>query len=238
MTNTSIPSRRLSVALAGLMAVAAATATIAITGTADGQASNMAGMHHGAATAQGHGASVTARQLRFHDAMRKLWEDHITWTRMAIVSFAADAPDLKPTEARLLANQDDIGNAITPYYGKAAGHALTKLLKEHIIGAVTLMSAAKSGDSAATAKAKADWYANGNRIADFLHSANPTAWPKPVMRSMMKAHLDETLDEAVNRLNGHFAADIRAYDRVHRHILMMADALSAGIMRQFPKRFR
>lgn len=238
MTSNSTPSRPLTMALAGLIAVGAATAAIAISGTADGQASGMAGMRHDAATAQVRGGSVTAKQLRFHDAMRKLWEDHITWTRMAIVSFAADAPDLKPTEARLLANQDDIGNAIKPYYGKAAGNALTKLLKEHIVGAVTLMAAAKSDDSAATAKAKADWYANGNKIADFLHGANPTAWPKSVMRSMMKAHLDETLDEAVNRLTGHFAVDIRAYDRVHHHILMMADSLSAGIMRQFPKRFR
>lgn len=238
MTSKTSPARRLTLMLAALIAVGAATAAIAISSTGAGQADGVRGMQHGAGAVQAHGASVTARQLRFHDAMRKLWEDHITWTRLAIVSFAADAPDLKVTEARLLANQDDIGNAIKPYYGRAAGAALTKLLKEHILGAVTLMSAAKSGDAAATATAKAAWYANGNRIADFLHAANPAAWPKAAMRSMMKGHLDQTLDEAVNRLGGHFAADIRDYDRVHRHILMMADSLSAGIIKQFPQRFR
>ena len=55
---------------------------------------------------------------------------------------------------------------------------------------------------------------------------------------MMKAHLDETLQEAVDRLNGRFAADIRDYEAVHRHILEMADQLSAGIVAQFPGRFR
>jgi hypothetical protein len=58
------------------------------------------------------------------------------------------------------------------------------------------------------------------------------------MRTMMKEHLDETLAEATHRLQGNFAADIRDYEAVHRHILEMADMLSDGIMRQFPKRFR
>lgn len=234
MTTDSTPGRRITLSLAGLIAVAAATAAIAISGAGAGHASSTYGAQD---HAHGNASAVTAKQQAFHDGMRKLWEDHITWTRMAIVSFAADAPDLKATEARLLANQVDIGNAIKPYYGKAAGKALTKLLKEHIIGAVELMTAAKSGDDTATAKAKAAWYANGNEIADFLSAANPKGWSKQAMRSMMKGHLDQTLDEAVNRLHGRFAADIRDYDRIHRHILTMADALSDGIMRQFPKRF-
>jgi hypothetical protein len=78
--------------------------------------------------------------------MRKLWEDHITWTRLAIVSFAAGGADLQATETRLLRNQTDIGNAIKPFYGDDAGNKLTALLKEHIMGAVDLLAAAKAGD--------------------------------------------------------------------------------------------
>jgi hypothetical protein len=170
--------------------------------------------------------------------MRKLWEDHITWTRLAIVSFAGGLPDLQATEARLLANQVDIGNAIKPYYGRAAGNRLTALLKDHILGAVALLQAAKSGDQTAIGTASAAWYANANQIADFLHDANPHAWSRTTMRAMMKTHLDQTLAEAQHRLGGDFAADVRDYDAVHRHILEMADTLSDGIMRQFPKRFR
>jgi hypothetical protein len=182
--------------------------------------------------------TATTRRLAFHDAMRKLWEDHITWTRLAIVSFAGGLPDLPATEARLLANQVDIGNAIKPYYGRAAGARLTALLREHILGAVALLQAAKSGDQAQIATASAAWYANANQIADFLHAANPHAWSKTAMRSMMKIHLDETLAEAQHRLQGDYAADVRDYDAVHHHILAMADMLSAGIIRQFPARFR
>src|SRR5688572_11942105 len=76
--------------------------------------------------------------LEFRNAMRKLWEDHITWTRLYIVSAAASLPDKDATAQRLLRNQEDIGNAIKPYYGAAAGNQLTALLKDHILGAVEL----------------------------------------------------------------------------------------------------
>jgi hypothetical protein len=33
-------------------------------------------------------------------------------------------------------------------------------------------------------------------------------------------------------------ADVRAYDAVYNHILMMADALSDGIVKQFPGTFK
>jgi hypothetical protein len=194
-----------------------------------------------AAPAAHHGTRAhapAARQLAFHDGMRKLWEDHITWTRLAVVSFAAGLPDLQATENRLLANQVDIGNAIKPFYGRKAGNRLTTLLREHILGAVALLHAAKSRDAAAISDASKAWYANARQIADFLHAANPHNWPRRQMRRMMKAHLDETLAEAQDRLNGRFAADIRDYEAVHRHILRMADMLSSGIIRQFPRRFR
>jgi hypothetical protein len=229
MTSHPPRTRRLALTLAGLAVVVAATLALVASGT---QAES--GHHHGAAGA----ARINHKQLAFHDAMRKLWEDHVTWTRLAIVSFAHDLPDLSATETRLLRNQTDIGNAVKPYYGAAAGNRLTALLKEHILGAVALLEAAKAGDPALIAKRRDEWYANGRQVADFLHRANPRNWPKRDLREMMKTHLDQTLQEAVDRLGGKYAADIRDYERIHRHILEMADTLSAGIMKQFPRRFR
>src|SRR5512141_3276206 len=103
----------------------------------------------------------------FHDGMRKLWEDHITWTRLYIVSAASDLPDKGLTAQRLLQNQVDIGNAIKPFYGDAAGNQLTALLRDHILLAAQLIDAAKSGNKAAFADANQRWYANANDIADF-----------------------------------------------------------------------
>jgi len=188
--------------------------------------------------ADAHGA--TATRAAFHDAMRKLWEDHIVWTRQFIVSAATEAenlPDTAPTVDRLLANQTDIGNAIKPFYGDAAGDALTQLLREHILTAADLIAAAKAGDDDAVAAAAAAWYANAHDIAVFLSDANPRSWPLDEMDAHMKSHLDLTLEEAVARLEGRYADDIAAYDRVHADILKMADMLSAGIIAQFPSHF-
>lgn len=168
-------------------------------------------------------------------AMRKLWEDHITWTRLYIVSFAADLPDLAATTQRLLRNQSDIGNAIKPYYGQRAGKALTALLRQHILGAADLLAAVKVGNTAGVAKKKAAWYANGNQIARFLHDANPHEWALRDMQQMMRRHLDLTLEEAVAHLEGRYHDDIKAYDRVHGEILIMADMLTAGIVARFPR---
>ena len=169
--------------------------------------------------------------------MRKLWEDHVTWTRLAIVSYIDELPDLEATVARLMQNQTDIGDAIKPFYGDAAGEELMQLLEEHINGAVDIMAAAKAGNQKQTEKASAAWYVNGNQVADFLSDANPDNWPRDEMRSMMSTHLDQTLDEAVQRLEGDHEAEVRTYDEIHLDILEMADALSDGILAQFPEKF-
>jgi hypothetical protein len=172
--------------------------------------------------------------------MRKLWEDHITWTRLYIVSAATlpdDLPDIGPTATRLLANQDDIGAAVGSFYGKAAGDQLAALLRQHIAVAAQAIAAAKAGDSAGLHSALDDWYANADAIASFLSAANPRSWPLDEMRAHMREHLDLTLQEAVDRLQGNYAADIADYDRIHSQILGMADMLSDGIVAAFPARF-
>jgi hypothetical protein len=174
----------------------------------------------------------------FHDGMRRLWVDHVTWTRLFIVSFVAELPDLQPTTDRLLQNQVDIGDAIKPFYGRAAGDRLTDLLTDHILTAAQLLQAARDNDQAALDQAKAHWYANAREIARFLHRANPENWSLSDLRTMMKDHLDLTLQEASQQLAGEFAAGVATYDQVETEILHMADMLSAGIVAQFPSIFR
>jgi hypothetical protein len=190
--------------------------------------------HHGHDTTSA--ASRASRQA-FHDGMRKLWEDHIVWTRLVIVSVADDLADQSVTVDRLLRNQDDIGDAIKPFYGDAAGEQLSALLREHIVGAANILTAAKAGDADAVEAATAAWYANADEIAAFLATANPRNWELGEMQAMMREHLDLTLEEAVARLQGRYADDIAAYDEIHLQILEMADMLSDGILAQFPARF-
>lgn len=170
--------------------------------------------------------------------MRKLWEDHITWTRLYIVSATASLPDKDATAQRLLRNQADIGNAIKPFYGEAAGTKLTALLKDHITIAVEIIDAAMKGDAARKDDAVKRWSVNADDIAAFLSGANPSNWPAADMKKMMRDHLDLTTAELVARLQKNWAADVQAYDNVHDEILRMSDMLSDGIARQFPTKFK
>jgi hypothetical protein len=230
MNSSSFAGRRVTLSLAALVAIASMVVVLAISGTRESHAEG----------AHAHGAPVpvrTAKAVAFHDAMRALWEAHGAWTHMVIVSFVGNLPDLTAEEQVLLRNQVDIGNAVKPYYGRAAGDQLTKLLKEHILGAVNVLVAAKSGDQTKLAQAKTAWFANGRQIADYLHAADPKFLPRAAARQMMNTHLNQVIDQAVDELTGNYAADARAFAPYIHHILDMADMISGGIIRQFPGRF-
>jgi len=182
-------------------------------------------------------ASYAVSKQAFHDGMRKLWEDHVTWTRLFIVSAAAGLPDKDATTQRLLQNQTDIGNAVAEFYGRDAGNKLTALLKDHILIAANIVTAAKAGDNAKVASENKRWRDNATDIAKFLSGANPKNWPTATLQNAMFMHLDQTLDEATHQLKGDYAASIKDYDRVVEHILGMADVLSDGIIKQFPSKF-
>lgn len=191
----------------------------------------------GAKGAEMRGPSkITPVELTLRQDMRKLWTDHVVWTRDYIIAAVGDQPDQKAAADRLLKNQEDIGNAVAGYYGKAAGDKLTGLLKEHITIAVDLIKAAKAGDAASQKAAETKWQTNADQIATFLSGANPN-WPKATLGDMMKMHLSTTTDEVVARLHKDWAGDAKAFDAVYDHILKMADALSDGIVKQFPDKF-
>lgn len=182
--------------------------------------------------------AMTPKALAFHDAMRALWEIHGTYTERAIVDAVGGLPDTNLVVAQLLRNQVEIGNAVKPYYGAAAGNELTTLLKAHINDAVATVLAAKSGNASATAEAKAKFYANGRQLAAFLHAANPGNWPLNAMQMMMRVHLNQVVQLAVDQIQGRYGAAITLYDAYIDHILVgMADMLSEGIMNQFPAKF-
>ena len=169
-------------------------------------------------------------------ALRKLWADHVIWTRQYIVAAVAGTPDAAEAAGRLLKNQEDIGAAIATYYGKAGGERLTDLLKQHIMIAVDLVAAAKAGDQTAFATHDARWTANIGEIATFLAGANPY-WPKKDVLDLLALHLKLTKDETVARITSDWVADVKAFDDIFTEIMVVADTLYDGIVAQFPGRF-
>ena len=237
--NTTRPPRPIPLALTVLVALFSALAALAVSNAHDAHAHGEADHRATAATHGGHSSATVSRQeLALRSGMRRLWEDHIVWTRLAIISLTTSSPDTEATVGRLLKNQADIGNAVKPFYGNAAGAKLSRHLRRHILIAADLIAAAKAGDQAGLAAAQARWEQNAEDIATVLASVNPRHWNAATMKRELRPHLELTTREAVARLRSDWAADVTAYDAIHRHALHFADLLSTGLVRQFPGRFR
>jgi hypothetical protein len=181
-------------------------------------------------------AVYTQSVVDLRNAMRQLWEEHIVYTRGYITSALAGLDDTGKVAERLLRNQDDIGNAIKPIYGEEAGKKLAALLRDHILIAADIVTAAKAGDNDGVAKGEKRWTGNADDIAAFLSSANPN-WPLQTLKDMLYKHLAFTTTEVVSRIKKDWSSDIEAYDKGHAHMLMFADMLTDGIVKQFPKKF-
>jgi hypothetical protein len=234
MATSTMTRRRFR--LGWIAALVALTLTAAACGSDDKDDTSASSTTSPAATSAD--AQQGKASLDLHSGMRKLWADHMQWTYATVDAFFHDAKALDPTLQRLLTNQDDIGNAIKPFYGDAAGSKLTELLRTHINEAVPVLQAAQAGDDAALKKAQDDWYANAQQIADFLTKANPDNWPRSATMPALKMHIDQTTTYAVDLLQGDFATAIEDYGHAFDHMMELADILANGIVEQFPDKFQ
>lgn len=179
---------------------------------------------------------VSKPAIELKTNMRKLWEDHVTWTRNVILCLVDDVAGTEQAVKRLYQNQDDIGNSIKPFYGEEAGKKLTDLLHSHISISAEVILAAKAGNAGLLQETNKRWYENSDEISVFLSKANNN-WELADMKMMMHNHLKLTSDEAVQRITKEYGADVIAYDQLHFEILKMSDILAEGIIKQFPEKF-
>jgi hypothetical protein len=180
-------------------------------------------------------AKQKTTRLAYHDEWRKLWEDHITWTRVVIMGILSDLPGTNVYIDRLLQNAQDMEDALAPYYGDDA-EVFGDLITDHLVIAAQILQAAKNGQP--LDGLIASWYANAHDIAVQMNEMNPEFWPLEETEKMWTDHLDATLAEAVAHLTGDFEGEVSAYDEVHDLALEMADFFSDGVMRQFPNGFQ
>ena len=177
--------------------------------------------------------ALSAKAMALHDDMRRLWSDHVVWTRNYIVAAVTNDPSASVALSRLMKNQEDIGNAIRAFYGDAAATQLTTLLKQHISIAGELVAAAAAGNTAKATDADKRWHDNALAIAVFLSAANPN-WPQATLVDMLNKHLSLTAREATDRIKKNWTDDQMAFDLIYSQAMEMADALSTGIIAQFP----
>jgi hypothetical protein len=181
-------------------------------------------------------AIISKAEAVLNQVFRMLWEQHVAWTRMLIISIAAGLPDEELVTERLLRNPPDMAAVFRRYYGDRIASRFSSLMKDHLVLAAQLVKDAKAGNSQAAEEAEKKWYANADEIAAFLSTINSN-WPKSVLMNMLHEHLSMTKDEAVLRLSKKYNSDITVYDQIEKQALEMADAFTDGIIKQFFNNF-
>lgn len=179
----------------------------------------------------------SAKYKELNEGMRKLWSDHMHWTLTVVDDFFHHPDALDASLTRPLQNQQDIGAAIVPYYGQAAGDQLAALLTEHIELAVPVLTAAQNNDQAALETAVANWNQNATDIANFLTAANPDNWPQSATEPALLHHIEHTIDYSVKILQNDHTGALSTFEHALEHMLQLADTLSEGIAKQFPDKF-
>lgn len=179
---------------------------------------------------------VSKSEMNLSNTMRMLWEQHIVWTRMTIISIIAGLADVDFVTRRLLRNPVDFEKALSPLYGDRISSKFRDLFKSHLIIASELVKAAKAGNKKAASNAEKRWYTNADEIAVFLGKINPY-WSQSDWQKMLHEHLALTKSEAVDILTGNYEEGINLYDQIEKQALKMADVMTKGIIRQFPEKF-
>lgn len=165
--------------------------------------------------------------------IRKLWSQHVYWTRFFIISTAAELPDLECVTNRLLQNPNDFAQMLEPFYGCKYSDKFQMLLTEHLQLGGKLVNAAKNNDQKAANCIRKKWYANADEISKFLACINP-CWCESKWKKMFYEHLEMMEKEAGMRLQCCYEKDIEIFDKIECEALMMADYMFCGIIKQFP----
>lgn len=184
---------------------------------------------------QASATSATALTTRL--ALRDLWVEHIFWIRnYAIANQDGNAAQAAVAQNEVVSNAKAIANSIAPLYGQPAADQLLTLLAGHW-GAVKHYSDARvANDKAGQQAAIAELSANAKSLAAFLAKANPYL-PEPTLQAMLSAHGAHHVTQIEQLAAKDYKGEAQTWGMMRTHILALADALTAGLIKQFPDKF-
>jgi hypothetical protein len=160
---------------------------------------------------------------------RTLWNDHISYTRNAIISNIANLGDTTDIAGRLFKNQEDIGEFISPYYSSEQVSKLVTLLSQHIALAIDVINDIEGSLD--------KWRLNGTEIVDHMYSMNRAFWPVAITQPLWNRHMFYTNEQIVARKEQNWVRDILGYDVNHTTINEFADLFANGTIYQNIEKF-
>ena len=200
-----------------------------LAGAAPAVAHDMAPMRVAAVSANPAKVAATKK------AVEGLWVGHINAVRAVVVA-ETSGKDTKAAEGEVVSNAHAIADTIAGFYGKPAGDKLFTLLAGHYGAVKAYLDATVAKDSAKQGGATDKITSNADEIATFLSGANPYL-PKATLLEMLTVHGSQHISQIQQLEAKDAAAETKTAAAMKTHILMLADALTDGIAKQFPEKF-
>lgn len=161
-------------------------------------------------------------------SMRKLWNDHIVWTRQYMISEMNNLPDKEAVLTRLRANARSISEEMSELHPSVDEQTMVSMLDSTVLFVTKLIFETNVGGTRTGAyETKEVLMKLMDRMALYLNSVNE-GWKLPEMKMLLQGYLNETHNEILARKNQIWDADIAAYDRLNNHVLKIADAFASG----------
>ena len=176
--------------------------------------------------------ALSASSLK--EQMREVWEQHVFWTRLLIISITEHLEDEHDTTVRILRNASDFAELYQPFYGNGAASVIQNLITEHLVIADKLVHSIIENNESETGLLNTEWYKNADKIAEYLAKINPY-YDEEELRKMFYKHLDLTKQEVLNRIQKNYKDEIETFDLIEEAALMMADYFTNGIVQEFKK---
>jgi hypothetical protein len=174
-------------------------------------------------------------QVNLINTFRRLWEQHIWWTRSFIISTICELDDLPSVTERLLRNPNDFAVVLRNFYGIDNAKKFDFLLTEHLLIAESILNNLKLEKNEDFYQDKKKWYANADDISIFLANLNPY-WPVKQLQTLLYEHLKMIEDIIVLRMNARFSVEVARFDSTEAQALKIADTMSYGIINQLTNR--
>ncbi|GAF09471.1 hypothetical protein [Paenibacillus pini] len=166
----------------------------------------------------------------------QLLGEHASAAVFAMQKGIDGAPDFDQAAAVLTMNTNDLSNAIASVYGQDAGKSFNTIWSSHIGYFVDYVKATAAKDNTAKQKAVDNLEKYRFAQAKFFATANPNLSEKDLAEGL-KMHINELL----KAFDSYVAKDYKTVYSLEReayaHMFMTGDALSEGIVKQFPAKF-
>ncbi|UJF32422.1 copper amine oxidase N-terminal domain-containing protein [Paenibacillus hexagrammi] len=186
--------------------------------------------------ASAHTVTVKSSSSDLRVTLEGLLGEHAAMAVVTMQKGIDGAPDFQDAAAALMANGDDLSQAVASVYGEDAGKAFSELWKRHIGFFVDYVTATakKDEDGRKAALDKLEEY--GPDFGAFLAGANPNIKAEDVAKGLT-AHVSQLISAFDNYVNKDYTQAYQSEREAYMHMVHFGQVLADAIVKQFPDKF-